>query len=450
MLKFPSNFIWGSATAAFQVEGGAWEDGRGESIWDRFCRTPGKVLNGDTGDRSTDHYHRWRDDIRMMRDLGMQAYRFSVAWPRILPQGDGAVNEAGLAFYDQLVDALLEAGLTPFLTLYHWDLPQTLQDRQGGWASPAIVDQFVHYADIVSRALGDRVKYWTTFNEPHVVINHGYIHGEHAPGLQDPFIGAQAGHHLLLAHGHAVPVLRQNVGADAQVGIVYNFGPVDVIGDDPELHRRGRIADAKVNRWFEDPIFKGHYTPILLELPEYAALKIGPDDLKIISAPVDYMGINYYSRIVISGDPNQSENVPVNLEHTQIGEANRTAMGWEIYPEGLYRLLKWLHAEYPGTPLYITENGAAFDDELAADGRVHDERRVTYLRDHFKMSWKAIQEGVPLQGYFVWSLLDNFEWAYGYSRRFGIVYVDYETCERYPKDSAYYYQAIIKANGLDE
>ena len=330
---FPSDFLWGSATASYQIEGAAFEDGKGESIWDRFSHTPGKVDNGDTGDVACDHYHRYLEDVEIMRTLGLHAYRFSISWPRILPQGDGAVNQAGLDFYDRLVDALLAAGITPMATLYHWDLPQALQDRQGGWASRAIVQQFAHYADVVSRHLGDRVKHWVTLNEPQVIAVVGHEMGVHAPGLTDPAIVAQVTHHLLLAHGTAVPVLRANAGPDAQIGIVNNQGYFDTLPDASaeEIAQRDFI-DAHVNRTFMDPIFHGHYPAVAENLPGFAELALEPGDWAIIQTPIDFVGINYYSRHMIG----QAHNP----------DAEYTTMGWEVYPDGLYKTLVRVHQEY--------------------------------------------------------------------------------------------------------
>lgn len=445
--QFPADFVWGAATAAFQVEGAAQEDGRGESVWDRFSHTPGRVFNGDTGDVAADHYHRWQDDIRLMQDIGLNAYRFSIAWPRILPNGVGEVNEAGLAFYDRLVDGLLEAGITPFITLYHWDLPQVLQDRQQGWASRQIVDQYVNYADIVSRRLGDRVRHWATFNEPRVFISHGYQRTEHAPALGDRRVGIQAAHHVLLAHGSAVRVLRENV-TDGQIGIVYAFSGVEAPDANPETLARQRLLDAKMNRWFIEPALVGTYPQVLLDSPDFSALEIQSGDMATIHAPVDWVGINYYSHIVLKG-ANTSDAIPVTAEEaaaSTVEAPKRTAMGWEIYPQGLYDVMKQLIDSYNPPALYVTENGAAFEDVVTDDGRVHDTQRVRYLRDHFRVAHWAIEDGVPLKGYFVWSLLDNFEWAHGYSKRFGITYIDYDTQARILKDSGYYYQRVIAAN----
>lgn len=437
-LQFPSGFLWGAATASYQIEGAVNADGRGESIWDRFAHTPGKVLNGDTGDVAADHYHRYAEDIALMREIGLGTYRFSIAWPRILPDGDGAVNEPGLDFYDRLVDGLLAAGIAPFATLYHWDLPQTLQDRQGGWASRAIVDQFAHYADIISRRLGDRVKMWATINEPRMVMFLGHMIGVHAPGLQNHAVAAKVAHHLLLAHGAAVPVLRQNAGPDAQVGIVVALGPIKA---PPEKQAERDLNDAFSNRLFLDPIFKGSYPAILEQDPDYHAPDIQPGDFEIITRPIDFVGVNYYTRWGLDHQPDDNAKAIA-------AEDGYTRMGWEVYPPGLYEVLKRTHEDYAPAALYVTENGAAYTDVLTDEGRVHDTKRITYLRQHFAQAHRAIQDGVPLKGYFVWSLLDNFEWGFGYDRRFGIVRVDFATGARTLKDSARFYQDVIAANGL--
>lgn len=444
-IQFPDDFVWGAATASYQIEGAAREDGRGESIWDRFSHTPGKVAQGDTGDVATDHYHRVPEDIALMRELGLKGYRFSVAWPRVLPQGDGPVNEAGLDFYDRLVDALLAADILPFLTLYHWDLPQVLQDSQGGWLSRRMVDYFVNYADIVSRRLGDRVRHWATFNEPRIFTWLGYMEGLHAPGLTDWASGVQAAHHVMLAHGAAFRQLRQNLGPDAQIGIVYALSPVEATSDDPEVLARARLMDARTNYWFLDPVLRGEYPPALLDVPEWANLQMEPGDLALMRTPVDFMGVNYYSRTLVAPESGQRGDLQDTARNPG---AEYTAMGWEVYPQGLYDTLMRVHKRYALPALYVTENGAAFDDVLESDDRVHDARRTAYLREHFRAAQRAIADGVPLKGYFVWSLLDNFEWAYGYGKRFGLIYVDYPTGRRVVKDSARFYQSVIRANAV--
>jgi beta-glucosidase len=444
-IHFPKQFIWGGATAAFQIEGSTTADGRGESIWDRFCATPGKVFNGDTGDPGCDHYLRWREDIALMRDLGLQAYRFSIAWPRILPNGTGSVNQAGLDFYDRLVDGLLEAGITPYPTLYHWDLPQTLQD-QGGWPNRATADAFVNYADIVSRRLGDRVKHWATHNEPWCISFLSHWIGAHAPGLTNgPAI--EAAHHVLLSHGMAVPVLRAN-SPGAQVGIVLNFSPADPATESDADVQAATTHDGFFNRWFLDPIFRGSYPADMLEL--YQRISAGqppiqPGDMATIAVPIDFLGVNYYNRAVIKSNP----QAPLGYD-TLHPDGEYTDMDWEVYPDALRRLLVRIQNDYQPPRMIITENGAAYPDTLSPTGEVHDEGRKRFLAGHLSACHQAISEGAKLEGYFVWSLMDNFEWALGYSKRFGIVYVDYASQRRVLKDSARFYRTVIHDNGFTE
>jgi beta-glucosidase len=438
---FPKGFLWGAATAAYQIEGAWDEDGRGESIWDHFSHTPGKVQDNDNGNVACDHYHRWRDDIALMRELGLQAYRFSIAWPRILPEGTGVVNQAGLDFYDRLVDGLLEAGITPFATLYHWDLPQALQD-ENGWANRAVVGAFANYADIVSRRLGDRVKHWITHNEPWCTSFLGNYMGVHAPGLQHGPTLAVA-HHVLLSHGMAVPALRAN-SSGADVGITLNFSPAYPASDSAEDQAAAQRYDGFFNRWFLDPLYGRGYPEDMLALYGSMMPQVPADDLAKIAAPTDFLGVNYYNRSVISDDPS-APPLRIGQEHP---EGEYTAMDWEVYPEALRALLVRLTRDYGPAKLYITENGSAYDDTIAPDGTIHDEARTRYLTSHLAAAHAAIGEGAPLAGYFAWSLMDNFEWAYGYSKRFGIVYVDYATQQRTPKDSARFYSTVIEQNGL--
>ena len=442
---FPEGFVWGTATAAYQIEGAANEDGRGESIWDRFSHTPGKVTNGDTGDVAVDHYHRWPQDVQIMTRLGVNAYRFSIAWPRVIPDGVGAVNPAGLDFYERLVDALLAAGIQPFVTLYHWDLPQALQDK-GGWPSRDSVGWFTDYAAVVSGRLGDRVHHWITHNEPWVVAQVGYATGQHAPGVRDQRAALQAAHHLLLSHGQAVSILRQNGNGRARVGITLNLGWVDPASDRPADVEAARRHDGQLNRYYLDPLFKGAYPADMVAYYEAVAPHVQPGDLLLISTPIDFLGVNYYTRAVVADDPAGS-----GLRTRQIRPpyAEYTEMGWEVYPDGLQKLLERLHAEYRPPAIYITENGCACADRLE-DGQVHDERRIAYLREHLIRAQRAIQGGVPLRGYFLWSLLDNFEWAHGYTKRFGIVHVDYATQTRTLKDSAHWYRQVIAANAVQD
>ncbi|GAC1557148.1 MAG: GH1 family beta-glucosidase [Herpetosiphon sp.] len=439
----PADFVWGAATAAYQLEGAVKEDGRGESIWDRFSHTPGKVTNGDTGDVACDHYHRWRDDINLMRSLGLGAYRFSVAWPRVMPTGRGPVNEAGLDFYERLVDGLLAAGITPWVTLYHWDLPQILED-QGGWPNWATADAFAAYADAVSRRLGDRVKHWITFNEPWVSSFLGYYTGEHAPGKRDLSMALRAGHGLLLGHAAAVPILRAN-SPGSQVGITLNLTQVYSGGDRPEDQAAAARHDGYQNRWFLDPIFGRGYPADMLAHYGADAPTVDSTDMSRIAAPIDFLGINYYMPQYVIDDP---AGGMLRTADKHPADAHYTEMGWITEPRSLEDFLLRLHRDYPVPPLYITENGAAYPDvpRRLPDGsfEVSDPQRVHYYAGHLAAAARAVAAGVPLKGYFAWSLMDNFEWAHGYSKRFGLVYVDYATQQRVPKDSARWYRDYIE------
>ena len=444
---FPDGFIWGAATAAYQIEGAWNEDGKGESIWDRFSHTPGTIEDGSTGDVACDHYHRWREDIALMKELGLEAYRFSVSWPRILPAGRGKVNQAGIDFYSRLVDGLLEAGIQPFPTLYHWDLPQGLQD-EGGWAARSTAEAFVEYADILSRYLGDRVNHWITHNEPFSVAFLGYQNGEHAPGLTNVPASLKVIHHLLLSHGWAVPVLRRN-SPDAEVGITLILVPVVIASPAAANLHIARQLDGNLNRWYLDPLYGRHYPADQVaghiaagNLPPEGLTFVQPGDLDAIAAPTDFLGVNYYTAIVLQDEGENRSPVSPELP------VDCTEMGFPVNPDGLHRLLNRLHFEYQPGKLYITENGASYSDGPDGDGRIRDQRRLKYLREHFVAAHRAIECGVPLAGYFVWSLIDNFEWNKGYAQRFGIVWVDYETQRRIPKDSALWYKQVIAENGL--
>ena len=442
---FPRGFVWGSATAAYQVEGAWAEDGKGESIWDRFSHTPGNIENGDTGDVACDHYHRWRADVGLMKELGLKAYRLSIAWPRILPSGRGPINQAGIDFYSRLVDALLEAGIDPYVTLYHWDLPQSLED-EGGWPKRMIVDAFVEYAGSVSRALGDRVRNWITLNEPFVSAFIGYHEGRHAPGRRNLPEALAASHHLMLSHGMAVPVIREN-SPDGRVGITLNLSPQVAASQSTADHDQAVWQDGYVNRWFLDPLAGRGYPQDMVAGFGDAMAFAHPGDAERIAAPIDFLGVNYYSRgIARSTRVSEEENAP----HTVLPSAEQTDMGWEVYPEGLYDLLERLHVDYAFPAIHITENGAAFPDQVGPDGKVDDPARLGYIRRHLEMVLKSIERGIPVEGYFVWSLFDNFEWAFGYSKRFGIVYVEYQTQKRIPKASAYWYQNVIASGHLEE
>jgi beta-glucosidase len=449
MATFPDNFVWGAAMAAYQIEGAVGEDGRGPSIWDTFSHTPGKTLNGDTGDAACDHYHRWQDDIALMQSLGLHAYRFSIAWPRVLPQGAGQVNNAGLDFYDKLVDALLAADITPFVTLYHWDLPQALQDH-GGWAHRDTATAFATYAEVVAKRLGDRVTHWITLNEPWVSAFLGYALGEHAPGFTEYGTALQAAHHLLLGHGLAVPVLR-SVSPAAQIGITLNASPAIPATPSADDEAAAQRFDGFLNRWFLDPVFGRGYPDDMAGLYSILMPRINDGDLDTIAAPLDFLGINYYFPMMVRAVPLTTNLLRFALptyEEAAATGVEMTAMGWPVVPTGLLDVLLRVEHDYHPPAIYITENGAAFDDEVI-DGTVHDERRIAYLQSHLGAAHMAIEGGVPLQGYFVWSLLDNFEWAHGYSKRFGIVYVDYPTQRRIPKASAHWYRQVIAANAVE-
>jgi len=429
---FPAEFVWGAATASYQIEGAATEDGRGESIWDRFSATPGKVRTGDTGLVACDFYHRYREDIALVRELGLDAFRFSIAWPRILPEGRGRVNQAGLDFYDRVVDELLANDIEPFVTLYHWDLPQALEDR-GGWAVRETVDAFCEYAQVVAARLGDRVGRWITHNEPQVASWAGYGSGGHAPGRRSKSDATAAAHHLLLSHGRAVEILRAAV-PNATVGITLNLYSVQADSDDESAAEVARRIDGGDNRWFLDPIFRGEYPADVLEPPGDAEPPVEEGDLASISTPLDFLGVNNYSRLVIGGGGKPLRN----------SNAVYTDMDWEVYPDGLYEVLIRLRDEYAVPTIYVTENGAAFGDIRGHDGEVLDPERQDYLEGYIRAVGRAVQAGVPVSGYFVWSFLDNFEWAHGYSMRFGIVYVDYPTLERVPKGSFHWYGDLIR------
>ena len=444
-LSFPDNFLWGTATASFQIEGGWNEDGKSESIWDRFCHTPGHVKDGSSGDVACDHYHRWPQDVALMKRLGLKAYRFSVAWPRVLPEGRGRVNQAGLDFYSRLVDELLANDIRPFVTLYHWDLPQVLQDA-GGWAARPTAEAFVDYAGAVSAALGDRVHNWITHNGPWCISFLSHMLGIHAPGLRDPYTALRAAHHVLLSHGWAVPVIRAN-SPGAEVGITLNLEWKDPASRSAADLDATRAADSLANRWFLDPLYGRQYPAD--GVADFAgALPNGldfvePGDMAAIAVPTDFLGLNYYTRAV-----NRAE-AEDNLPQLIFPDRPRTDIGWEVYPEGFYNLLNRLHFDYSVPKLYVTENGASYNIGPDAGGRVPDAPRLDYLRRHMAAAHHAIANGVPLAGYFVWSLMDNFEWAEGYTQRFGIVWVDYDTQERLPKDSALWYRQVIADNGYE-
>lgn len=453
MKRFPEGFVWGAATSSYQIEGATAEDGRGESIWDRYARVPGAIVDGSNGDVACDHYHRYEADVDMMASLGLQAYRFSIAWPRVLPEGRRAqVEPRGLDFYDRLVDRLLAARMTPYVTLYHWDLPQALQDA-GGWPARDTAQAFVDFADVVSRRLGDRVKHWITHNEPWCISVLGYADAHHAPGHKSWPEALAAAHHLGLSHGWALPVLRQNAPG-AEVGITLNLLPCEPASPSEADRVACRELDGTFNRWYLDPLFGRGYPEDVValhrkegHLPEGPLPFVRAGDMEVIARDIDFLGVNYYSRAVVrSARVPEAENLPV----TVVARDDKTDMGWEVCPEGLLSLLRRVHSEYAPKRIYITENGAAFDTPPGPDGRIHDTRRRVFLQGHLEAAAQACEEKIPLHGYFLWSLLDNYEWAHGYAKRFGIVWVDYETQQRIPKESAKWYREVIRANALPE
>ncbi|MFF7341069.1 GH1 family beta-glucosidase [Streptomyces sp. NPDC008163] len=462
---FPTGFVWGAATAAYQVEGAAAEDGRTPSIWDTFSRTPGKVRNGDTGDIAADHYHRYRDDVALMKQLGLKAYRFSISWSRVQPTGRGPAVQRGLDFYRKLVDELLEAGIKPVATLYHWDLPQELEDA-GGWPERATAERFADYTAIMAGALGDRVGMWTTFNEPWCSAFLGYGSGVHAPGRTEAASALRAAHHLNLAHGRAIEVLRGQLPAAAQTSVTLNLHQVRPLTPSPEDADAARRIDAVGNRVFTGPMLHGAYPEDLLadtaNVVDWSKL-VRDGDLEAIARPVDVLGINYYTPTLVStpaegaGDTRNdghgaSDYSPwPGSEHVAFHLADgkpTTAMNWSIDPNGLYNLLMDVTREHPGIPLMVTENGAAFDDYVSPEGRVQDPERIAYLHGHLDAVQRAVADGADVRGYFLWSLMDNFEWAYGYSKRFGAVYVDYASQRRIPKASAHWYADVIRRHAL--
>jgi beta-glucosidase len=450
---FPDSFAWGTATASYQIEGAVDEDGRSPSIWDTFSRTPGKIQDGDTGDVADDHYHRYEQDVELMGDLGVGWYRFSLAWPRLQPDGRGPLNEAGVDFYSRLVDALLAKDIQPWITLYHWDLPQVLQDH-GGWPERDTAERFAEYAAAIYERLHDRVRHWTTLNEPWVSAFMGHATGRHAPGIQRPEAALRAAHHLLLGHGLAVDAMRAQGDGVSVFGVTLNVSPTDAASDDPADLDAARRADGLTNRMFLDPLLRGGYPDDVLEdvRPVTDGAYIRPGDEQRIHVALDFLGINYYYRTVVRAGGGERSAISEWVGNGDIEKVSRglprTEMGWEIDPDGLYDFLTRVSADYPGVPLYVTENGAAFADDKGADGEIRDPARVEYLDAHLRAAQRAIADGVDLRGYFVWSLMDNFEWSFGYSKRFGLIHVDYETLERTPKDSARWYAQVTRANAL--
>ena len=446
LVKFPKDFTWGVATSSYQIEGAVNEDGRTLSIWDTFSKTEGKTYQGHTGDVACDHYHRYKEDVQIMKEIGVKAYRFSIAWPRIFPE-EGKYNPKGMDFYKRLVDELLKRDIIPVATIYHWDLPQWAYEKNGGWLNRESVKWYVEYASKLFEELGDVIPLWITHNEPWCSSILSYGIGEHAPGHKDWREALIAAHHILLSHGEAVKVFREMNIKGSKIGITLNLTPAYPASEKEEDKLAAQYADGFANRWFLDTIFKGYYPDDMIELYSGVIGKfdfIKEGDLENINVPIDFLGVNYYTRSIVKYNEDsmlKAENVP--------GPGKKTEMGWEISPESLYDLLKRLDREYTKLPMYITENGAAFKDEVTEDGRVHDDERIEYIKEHLKAAAKFIEEGGNLKGYFVWSLLDNFEWAHGYSKRFGIVYVDYETQKRILKDSAWWYKEVIKRERIE-
>ncbi len=443
--RFPEGFLWGASTSAYQVEGSPLADGAGASNWHRFCRTPGLVKGGDTGDVACDHYNRWKEDVGWMKELGLNAYRFSISWSRVMPGGTGRVNEKGLDFYRRLVDALGEAGIEPNATLFHWDLPAALEDR-GGWQNRDIAGWFAEYAIAMFRALDGRVRMWATLNEPWVVTDGGYLHGVLAPGHRSLYEAPIAAHNLLRAHGAAVDAYRAE--AKHRIGIVVNLEPKHPASQSPADLAAANRADAYMNRQFLDPLLLGRYPAELARIFGAAWPEFSAADLDAIRRPIDFVGVNYYSRSVVKHEP---KAWPVGAGRVKQPGAH-TEMDWEIYPDGLGEILLWVRDRYGKIPLYVTENGAALADAQPVDGLVQDPVRVAYLRDHLLAVRRAMDGGVDVRGYYAWSLLDNFEWSQGFSKRFGLIRVDYATQKRTPKASARFYTEVIQSNGaaLDE
>ena len=458
-MTFPPNFLWGSATSSYQIEGAWQEDGKGQNIWDVFSHTPGNVINGDTGDVAIDHYHRYRDDVALMAQLGLQAYRFSFSWARIMPGGTGSIETRGLDFYNRLIDALLEKNIQPMATLYHWDLPATLQEK-GGWMNRDSASWFADYASVVHEAFSDRVGMWATLNEPWVSAFLGHGTGIHAPGVKDPAAAFAASHHLLLGHGKAIQAMRAQSSA-TQLGVVLNLAPVYLEGEAPDhhpAHTSVALHDAILNDLWTEPILRQCYPDLLTRLGDMVTGNIQDRDLETIAQPLDWMGINYYQdiRFVATDVPASADPMspPRKDLPGTVGVApapavgNITSFGWSTTPDGLRALLVDLDSTYDDLPpIYITENGCAYDYPVR-DGVVNDTLRVTYMREHLTALSQAIAEGVDVRGYMHWSLFDNFEWAEGYRQRFGMVHVDFDTLERLPKASAHYYSRVIESNDV--
>jgi beta-glucosidase len=443
MVLFPERWVWGAATSAYQIEGAVREGSRGLSIWDVFSHTPGKVANGENGDVADDHFHLFLEDIALLRELGLGGYRFSISWPRIFPSGGGRPNDAGLDFYRRLIDALNTAGIAPYVTLYHWDLPQALQDR-GGWANRDTALRFGEYAHTAAAALGSGVHHWFTVNEPWVAAFLGHWYGIHAPGARDLRTALLVAHHLLLAHGEGLSALRAEMQPGDQAGIALNLAPCDPEGDSNADLEAAHRYDGFLNRWFLDALYRGTYPDDMVRLYGDAMPEVSAADMALISQPTDLLGVNYYTRSVVRYDPALS---PLQARQIVPPGVPVTATGWEVYPRGLRDILVRVYQNYGPARLLISENGAAYDDVLE-DGRVDDPLREDYLHDHLLEAYRAIEDGAPVEGYFVWSLLDNFEWHSGYGKRFGVIYVDFATQERIVKRSGRWYAEVTRDHGV--
>lgn len=431
-----SEFIWGVATSSYQIEGAVNEDGRGQSIWDTFCKVPGKVANFDNGDIACDHYHRYKEDLDLMKWMGVTAYRFSVAWPRVIPDGVGRVNEMGLDFYDRLIDSLLEREIAPWLTMYHWDLPEALQLR-GGWNNREVVEWFGEYGEVLTSRFGDRVKNWMTLNEPLCSAWLGHLYGDMAPGIKDLQTALNVSHNLLMSHGLACQVIRSNV-SEANVGIVINVTPAVPATDSQEDSNAAQLADGFDNRWFLDPVFGRTYPADVIDAIG-ASPEIHSGDMKLIAQDLDFLGVNFYFRQTVAADQNSK---PLPIRSVNCENVKRTAMNWEVHPQAFEEILLRISKEYSPKAIYITENGSAWNDEVI-NGEIIDDERIDYLVRHLDAMRSARSQGAPILGYFAWSFLDNFEWAYGYEKRFGLIYVDYKTQTRTPKKSALFYRQLL-------
>ena len=429
-------FTWGVSTSSYQIEGAANEDGRGQSIWDTFCKVPGKVVNFDNGDMACDHYHRYKEDLDLMKWMGVKAYRFSVAWPRVIPDGVVRVNEMGLDFYDRLIDTLLEREIAPWLTMYHWDLPEALQLR-GGWNNREIVEWFGEYSEVLTSRFGDRVKNWMTLNEPLCSAWLGHLYGDMAPGIKDLQTALNVSHNLLMSHGLACQVIRSNV-SEANVGIVINVTPAVPATDSQEDGNAAQLADGFDNRWFLDPVFGRSYPADVIDALG-ASPEIHSGDMKLIAQDLDFLGVNFYSRQTVAADQNSK---PLPIRSVNRENVKRTAMNWEVHPQAFEEILLRISKEYSPKAIYITENGSAWNDEVI-NGEIIDDERIDYLVRHLDAMRSARDRGAPILGYFAWSFLDNFEWAYGYEKRFGLIYVDYKTQKRTPKKSAFFYRQLL-------